>query len=64
MKLNSGFNTKLANKIRLNSDITVNDGKNFLIERIMFNYKKDENGIPIFKYILNGDEETQLLKQV
>ena len=30
----------------------------------MFNYKKDENGIPIFKYVLNGDEETQLLKQV
>lgn len=64
LKLNSGFNTKLANKIRLNSDITVNDGKNFLIERIMFNYKKDDNGIPIFKYVLNGDEETKLLKQV
>ena len=64
LKLNSGFNTKLANKIRLNSDITVNNGKNFLIERIMFNYKKDENSVPIFKYVLNGDEETQLLKQV
>ena len=64
LKLRSGFNTKLANKIRLNSDITVNNGKNFLIERIMLNYKKDENGVPIFEYILNGDEETQLLKQV
>lgn len=64
LKLRSGFNTKLANKIRLNSDITVNNGKNFLIERIMLNYKKDENGIPIFEYVLNGDEETQLLKQV
>ena len=64
LKLNSGFNTKLANKIRLNSDITVNNGKNFLIERIMLKYKKDENGIPIFEYVLNGDEETQLLKQV
>lgn len=64
LKLNSGFNTKLANKIRLNSDITVNNGKNFLIERIMLNYKKDENGIPIFEYVLNGDEEAQLLKQV
>lgn len=64
LKLNSGFNTKLANKIRLNSDITVNNGKNFLIERIMLNYKQDENGIPIFNYILNGDEEAQLLKQV
>ena len=64
LKLNSGFNTKLANKIRLNSDITVNNGKNFLIERIMLNYKKDENGVAIFEYVLNGDEETQLLKQV
>lgn len=64
LKLNSGFNTKLANKIRLNSDITVNNGKNFLIERIMLNYKQDENGVPIFNYILNGDEEAQLLKQV
>ena len=64
LKLNSGFNTKLANKIRLNSDITVNNGKNFLIERIMLNYKKDENGVPIFEYVLNGDEEAQLLKQV
>ena len=64
LKLNSGFNTKLANKIRLNSDITVNNGKNFLIERIMLNYKQDENGIPIFEYVLNGDEEAQLLKQV
>lgn len=65
LKLNSGFNTQLANKIRLNSDITVNNGKNFLIERIMLNYKKDENGVvPIFEYILNGDEEAQLLKQV
>ena len=64
LKLRSGFNTKLANKIRLNSDITVNNGKDFLIERIMFNYKKDENSVPIFKYVLNGDEETQLLKQV
>ncbi len=64
LKLRSGFNTKLANKIRLNSDITVNNGKNFLIERIMLNYKKDENGVPIFEYVLNGDEETQLLKQV
>ena len=64
LKLNSGFNTKLANKIRLNSDITVNNGKNFLIERIMLNYKKDENSVPIFEYVLNGDEEAQLLKQV
>lgn len=64
LKLNSGFNTQLANKIRLNSDITVNNGKNFLIERIMLNYKQDENGVPIFEYILNGDEEAQLLKQV
>ena len=64
LKLNSGFNTKLANKIRLNSDITVNNGKNFLIERIMLNYKKDENGVAIFEYVLNSDEETQLLKQV
>lgn len=64
LKLNSGFNTKLANKIRLNSDITVNNGKNFLIERIMLNYKKDENGVAIFEYVLNGDEEAQLLKQV
>lgn len=64
LKLNSGFNTKLANKIRLNSDITVNNGKNFLIEHIMLNYKQDENGVPIFNYILNGDEEAQLLKQV
>ena len=64
LKLRSGFNTKLANKIRLNSDITVNNGKNFLIERIMLNYKKDENGVAIFKYVLNGDEEAQLLKQV
>ena len=64
LKLNSGFNTQLANKIRLNSDITVNNGKNFLIERIMLNYKKDENGVAIFEYVLNGDEEAQLLKQV
>ena len=64
LKLRSGFNTKLANKIRLNSDITVNNGKNFLIERIMLNYKKDENGVAIFEYVLNGDEEAQLLKQV
>lgn len=64
LKLNSGFNTQLANKIRLNSDITVNNGKNFLIERIMLNYKQDENGVPIFEYVLNGDEEAQLLKQV
>lgn len=64
LKLNSGFNTQLANKIRLNSDITINNGKNFLIERIMLNYKQDENGVPIFEYILNGDEEAQLLKQV
>lgn len=64
LKLQTGFNTKLANKIRLNSDITVNNGKNFLIERIMLNYKKNEDGTPIFEYVLNGDEETQLLKQV
>lgn len=64
LKLQSGFNTKLANKIRLNADITVNNGKNFLIERIMFNYKKNTDGTPIFEYTLNGDEETQLLKQV
>ena len=64
LKLNSGFNTQLANKIRLNSDITVNNGKNFLIERIMLNYKQNENGVPIFEYVLNGDEEAQLLKQV
>lgn len=64
LKLNSGFNTQLANKIRLNSDIIINNGKNFLIERIMLNYKQDENGVPIFEYILNGDEEAQLLKQV
>ena len=30
----------------------------------MLNYKQDENGVPIFNYILNGDEEAQLLKQV
>lgn len=64
LKLNLGFNTKLVNKIRLNSDITVNNGKNFLIERIMLNYKHNEDGTPIFEYILNGDEESQLLKQV
>lgn len=64
LKLQTGFNTKLANKIRLNSDITVNNGKNFLIERILLNYKKNEDGTPIFEYVLNGDEETQLLKQV
>lgn len=64
LKLQTGFNTKLANKIRLNSDITVNNGKNFLIERIMLNYKHNEDGTPIFEYVLNGDEEIQLLKQV
>lgn len=30
----------------------------------MLNYKKDENGVAIFEYVLNGDEEAQLLKQV
>lgn len=30
----------------------------------MLNYKQDENGVSIFEYILNGDEEAQLLKQV
>lgn len=64
LKLRSGFNIELANKIRLNSDITVNNGKNFLIERIMLNYKHNEDGTPSFKYVLNGDEETQLLKQI
>ena len=58
----SGFNAELVNKIRLNSDITVNNGKNFLIERVMLNYKHNEDGTPIFEYILNGDEEIQLLK--
>ena len=30
----------------------------------MLNYKHNEDGTPIFEYILNGDEESQLLKQV
>lgn len=64
IKLQSNFGTELVNKIYLNSDITVDNGKNFLIERITFNYKYTEDGKRFYQYNLNGDQQDQLLKQV
>lgn len=64
IKLQSNFGTELVNKIYLNADITVNDGKNFLVERITFNYKYTEDGKRFYQYNLNGDQQDQLLKQV
>lgn len=64
LELKQGLATELINKIRLNADITVNNGKNFLIEHLQLENKVDENGIPYFEYNLTEDERIQLLKQV
>lgn len=64
LKLKQGLKTELSNKVRLNSDITVFNGKNFLIERLSLEKKLDENGNVYYNYNLTDDDRLQLLKQV
>lgn len=64
LKLKQGLKTELSNKVRLNSDITVFNGKNFLIERLSLEKKLDNNGNIYYKYNLTDDDRLQLLKQV
>ena len=64
LKLKQGLKTELSNKVRLNSDITVFNGKNFLIERLSLEKKLDKNGNVYYDYNLTDDDRLQLLKQV
>ena len=64
LKLKQGLKTELSNKVRLNSDITVFNGKNFLIERLSLEKKIDKNGNVYYDYNLTDDDRLQLLKQV
>ena len=64
LKLKQGLKTELSNKVRLNSDITVFNGKNFLIERLSLEKKLDKNGNAYYDYNLTDDDRLQLLKQV
>ena len=64
LKLKQGLKTELSNKVRLNSDITVFNGKNFLIERLSLEKKLDKNGNIYYDYNLTDDDRLQLLKQV
>lgn len=64
LKLKQGLKTELSNKVRLNSDITVFNGKNFLIERLSLEKKLDKNGNTYYDYNLTDDDRLQLLKQV
>lgn len=64
LKLKQGLKTELSNKVRLNSDITIFNGKNFLIERLSLEKKLDKNGNIYYDYNLTDDDRLQLLKQV
>lgn len=58
LKLRQGLSTSLIKKIQNNTDITIFNGKKFLIERLQLN----NNNKYIYK--LNADDLAQLLNQV